>query len=196
MRVMGNLVDFKDCQGWANHASPPDGVKCPPDLTYQPSPPSPIEMPFIGWNPPGTTQFWNSSTDKLRTNLKWILSQEPFCWKQQDFLNEFLSRGCYLVHAARCWADSAWPPVEVAQTCARALLSKDIQILRPRRICIFGKIPLYAAREVIAGLPHPEEFAYQKGSCVEVGEMRVIVTVLPHHYDRKYTLEALRRWWT
>jgi hypothetical protein len=112
-----------------------------------------------------------------------------------DFLAEFLSRGCYLVHAARCWPDRAWPPVEVAQTCAHALLGEDIQILRPRRLCIFGRIPLYAAREVIAGLPHPEEVPYRKGSCVDLGGMRVIITVLPHHYDRQYTLEALRRWW-
>jgi len=193
---MDSQIDFRDCQGWANHSSVPIGVKCPPDLTYPPTPPSPIEMLFVAWNPPGSYHFWNNSTDNLRTHLRWILSQEPFCWKQPDFLAEFLSRRCYLVHAVRCWADPAWPPVEVAQTCARALLGKDLQSMRPKTLCILGKIPLYAAREVIAGLPHPEVVKYQKGSCIAIGDMRVIITVLPHHYDRQHTLEALRRWWT
>jgi len=193
---MGSPIDYKHCRGWVNHHSIPTGVRCPPDLVYSPPPSSPINILFLAWNPPSSTHFWNSSTDKLRTHLSWILSQKPFCWKEPDFLADFLSRGCYLVHAARCWADPAWPPVEVAQTCARALLAKDLQAMQPRTLCILGKIPLYAAREVVAGLPHPEVVKYQKGCCIAIGDMRVIITVLPHHYDRKYTLEALRQWWT
>jgi len=193
---MGSPIDFKYCAGWVNHASTPVGVKCPPDLVYLPPPPSPIEMLFVAWNPPGSSHFWNNSTDNLRKHLRWVLSQEPFVFKEPDFLGEFQNRGCCLVHAARCWADSAWPPVEVAQTCARALLGKDLQAMQPKTLCILGKIPLYAAREVIAGLPHPEAVSYQKGCCIAIGDMRVIITVLPHYYDRKYTLEALRQWWT
>lgn len=193
---MVNEIDFKDCRGWANHDIIPTGVKCPPDLTYPPPPSSPINMLFLAWNPPGSRHFWNNSTDNLRTHLGWVLSQEPFSWKQPDFLSEFLRRECYLVHAARCWAYRALPPVEVAQTCARALLGKDIQEMRPRTLCILGKTPLYAAQEVIPGLPPPEVVRYRQGCCVNVAEMKIIITVLPHHYDRQYTLNALRQWWT
>lgn len=193
---MDGEINFQHCRGWSKCALVPPGVKCPPELTYPTPPASPIEMLFLAWNPPSSKHFWNNSTDNLRTHLRWVLSQEPFSWKQPDFLSEFLSRECFLVHAARCWADPAWPPVEVAKTCARALLGKDIQAMQPKTLCILGRIPLYAAREVIPGLPHPEVVQYREGHCVEIAEMKVIITVLPHHYDRQHTLNALRLRWT
>lgn len=193
---MDSKINFQHCRGWLTHPSIPTGVQCPPNLTYPLPPPSPIKILFLAWNPPGSNHFWNNSTDSLRTHLKWVLSQEPFGFREPDFLGEFQDRGCYLVHAARCWVHREIPQSNIAETCGRALLGQDIQTLQPRTLCILGRIPLYAARTVITGLPHPSDVAYQKGSCIDVGEMKIIITVLPHHYDRKHTLNALRLWWT
>jgi hypothetical protein len=44
-------------------------------------------------------------------------------------------------------------------------------------------------------LPEVGSISYRKGALAECRLMQVIFTLLPHHYDRAFTLQALRRWW-
>jgi hypothetical protein len=190
---MSEGIDFKHCQGWIGKVVP-EGVKCPPEIRY-PRAPDPVKTLFVSWNPPGLEHFWNNSTDKLRRNLRWVLQQEPFCWKEPDFIAEFWKRGCYLVHAARCWQHSDWPDIDVVETCARALLGADLKRLQPKTLCLLGEMALWGARTVIPALPIHEPGLYRDGWSGERNGMKVIITALPLHDNKEYTLKALRRWW-
>ncbi len=163
-----------NCTGWPHEA--PQGVQCPPALTY-PLPPSPVDILFVGWNPPGRCHFWNCSTDRLRLNLEWVLGQLD--WSMQpNFLSAFFSHRCYFVHAVKCWPHPDWPPTAVTKTCAKALLGKDIQRLRPKTLCLLGHIPHLAASAVMSGLP--SKVQYGKGWCSVVEEIKVIITAFPN----------------
>lgn len=186
---------YAHCSGWRDQPSRPEAIECPPSLEY-PVPSDPVDILFVSWNPPGTTHFWNNDSDRLRIHLGWVLSE--LGWKTQpDFLEEFIKRRCYLVHATKCWRSRNWPSPEATARCARALLTEDINRLKPRNLCLLGSVPHFAASLIIEGLPpFVERFPYEKGWKGRVGTMNVIITVLPNQWNRQSAIEALKRWLT
>jgi len=168
-------------------------------LMYPPAP-SPVDILFVGWNPPGTQHFWNCNTDRLRMDLAWVLSQ--LGWNTQlDFLAEFNRRKCYFVHAVKCWPDRSWPPENVTKFCASTLLTNEIRGLHPKTLCLLGRIPHLAACTVLDGLPPVSHVKYGKGWSGTVNQMQDIITAFPNSYwnsaqkatNRECTVRALRR---
>jgi len=193
--------DYASCTGWAD-ATRSKEVVCPPAVEY-PVPPSPVQILFVAWNPPGRLHFWNSEDDDLRNNLRWVF--EDLGWSTgADFLEDFTRRGCYLVHAVKCWQTPAWPSADATRRCA-GLLKGDIDRLEPRTLCLLGRYPHLAASLVLDGLPlTTAAFRYCKGWNGRIGRMNVIITTLTNmrynvhggteRTNRACTAAALRRW--
>ena len=172
---------YSVCHGWRG-VQAPTVVECPPSISYPP-PPDPVDILFVGWNPPGTRSFWDGPGDELHDNLNWVFGE--LGWSRgQDFREDFLSRGCYLVHAVKCWGDPSWPSPDATRRCA-PLLAADITRLRPRAICLLGRRPHLGAvsprgdgtSPVIPGLPRASSaFRYGRGWCGVLNGRKVIIT--------------------
>lgn len=199
----------ESCRGWEGRGPLPDGVKCPPFVAY-PEPPHPTETLFLGWNPPGAKHFWNSPQDDLRKQLAEVLCE--LGWDRQvDFIEHFLSRSCYLVHAVRCWTKPKFPDGELgkglASVCARALLAPTLEKIKPKRICVLGRVPHVALHTVLNGIPKPTAaFRYSNGWHGTGGPYEIIITCFPNTWpvdkrdpkgrkNRDCTVAALREWW-
>ncbi|MFQ5915510.1 MAG: uracil-DNA glycosylase family protein [Nitrospinota bacterium] len=199
---MEKEIDFCHCTGWRDQSVKPEGVVCPPCSLKYPEPPNKVDTLFLAWNPPGEKHFWNSEGDRLRKNLKWVLCKLRWM-TEPNLIEKFLERGCYLVHAVRCWPYAGWPPDKAINTCARALLARDLKQLRPKTLCILGQIPHIAAKAVIPRLPPPSQrFRYGRGWCKGINGLKVIITTFPNtrwnrgemKSNRECTLSALRQW--
>lgn len=196
------------CQGWRGIQAPPV-IQCPPSISYPP-PPSPVNLLFVGWNPPGSRSFWDGPGDQLHDNLHWVFRE--LGWSaSEDFRGDFVSRGCYLVHAVKCWRDASWPSPDATRRCA-PLLVGDIAQLRPEAICLLGRRPHLGATSasgdgttaaVIPGLPRPSAtFRYGRGWCGIVDGRKVIITAFANRRwnqaeakeNRGCVVDALRRW--
>lgn len=203
------MLGGESCRGWEGRGPLPDGVKCPPIVAY-PEPPHPIETLFLSWNPPGAKHFWNSPQDDLRRELSKVLWE--LGWNRQgDFIEQFLSRRCYLVHAVRCWTNPKFPGGELgnrfASVCARALLAPTLEELKPKRICALGRVPHIALHAVLKGVPKPSAgFRYSEGWHGTAGPYEIIITCFPNTWpvekqnskgrkNRDCTVAALRKWW-
>jgi hypothetical protein len=86
----------------------------PPELYAYPQPVKPIRILFIGWNPTKPFGgFWSlDSQDNLRSDLHQILfhlgivkATNP----DESFLDEFIARGLFFVHAVKCWTAAKYP---------------------------------------------------------------------------------------
>ena len=165
---MGSESGAASCDGWRD--SHPPGVSCPPRLIYPP-PPSPVELLFIGWNPPGEAHFWNDPGDPLRRNLTWVFEQLRWL-SNRELVEVFRQRSFYLVHAVRCWtkAEFDWQIPKLVETCAHAQLEKDLARLRPKTVCALGKLP-HKALYAIWPRAIPKTLDYGDGWCgrVEIG---------------------------
>src|SRR5438128_5270801 len=69
---------------------------------------------LYGWNPPKAYGgFWAFKTeDNLRSDLHQILLQLKIIESQRadaSFLDEFLSKGLFFIHAVKCWTLSKYP---------------------------------------------------------------------------------------
>jgi uracil-DNA glycosylase len=203
-----DLLVYPTCVGWRGTSTPPL-VECPPSITY-PAPPPSVDILFVGWNPPGAQHFWQGPGDDLHDNLGWVFAE--LGWSSGEaFLRDFLTRGCYLVHAVKCWRDPSWPTVDATRRCA-PLLAEDISRLRPRTICLLGRRPHLAATSpavpgttnpVIPGLPRATAtFRYGRGWCGVLDGRKVIITTFVNRRfnraqgkeNRECVVDALRRW--
>lgn len=88
--IMSGLT-YAHCNGWADCATRPAMVECPPRLTYPPPAP-PTHILFIGWRGPAT-----------------------------DFRKDLLERRCYFVHGAKCWRTPEAPSFEAIRRCSPLL---------------------------------------------------------------------------
>jgi hypothetical protein len=90
------------------------GGRRPPELYAYPKPSRSIRLLFMGWNPPKPFGgFWSLETeDNLRSNIHEIFTKLLLIQTQQPdgtFLNEFLSKGYFFVHAVKCWSQAKYP---------------------------------------------------------------------------------------
>lgn len=191
---------FDYCEG-LKISSHDSRIQCPPNLEY-PSPPRDVEVLFIGWNPPGAKHFWNSQNDNLYTDLAWVF--EELGWmKTQNLWEAFNERNFYLVHAVKCWqrAKFVWNVPGLVDTCARNLLTRNIDELTPRTICALGKLPHKALCSIWPS-EIPKKLSYGKGWCKTVKGRKVIITTFPNWHwnksekkaNRECTALALKRW--
>lgn len=194
------------CSGWPPGQTTPSGVTCPPVISY-PAPPDPVEILFIGWNPPSERYFWNDAEDRLRAGLKWVLGQ--LGWKvEPDLLAEFERRHAYFVHAVKCWMKVKAPSRPVTRTCARQSLRQEIEMLKPKVIVALGEIPHRALTSidrfsaVVPKAGRAGTFRYGDGWCGPVEGATIIITTFPNTRgnrtsglsNRDVTLRALRQW--
>jgi hypothetical protein len=120
----------------------------------------PIEIVFVGWNPPHPfAGFWSTDApDNLRTEIHSALrylgraiAPEP----NRDFLDEFRgSRRFFFVHAVKCWTKARYPGfgrkarltdridlgLPLLRFCVSTHLGKELSELRPRRVIALGEL--------------------------------------------------------
>jgi uracil-DNA glycosylase len=169
-----------------------------------------VNILFVGWNPPGTRHFWDGPGDDLHDNLAWVFGELGWI-TGPNFLEEFVARGCYLVHAVKCWRDPGWPTPDATRRCA-PLLASDISTLQPKTICLLGRRPHLAAtspaaprgiQPVIPDVPAAStSFRYGRGwSGMTEGRKIIITTFVNRRWNRAErkehracVVDALRRW--
>ena len=140
----------------------PGGVR-PPELYAYPNPPFPIRLLFIGWNPPKSFGgFWSMETeDNLRSDIHEILTNLDLIQaKQPDgiFLDEFLSKGYFFLHAVKCWSQAKYPGfgrkpkgqerkqlgIPLLRACADTHLKSELEQCAPEKVCTLGELPYLA----------------------------------------------------
>lgn len=172
------------------------GVVRPPELYDYPPAPFPVEVLFIGWNPPKPFGgFWSlDGPDQVREELHAILRQlgrVRAARADAEFLKEFLDAGFYFVHAVKCWSASKYPGfgrgakgrerVEIGEPLLRACvtthLGQELFKLKPAKVCALGKLAYSALRvldEALDPSARPTE-----GRCFEVDRRKVLYTCFP-----------------
>jgi uracil-DNA glycosylase len=196
------MSNLPSCPGWPAGQLAPSEIICPPIITY-PRPPDPVDLLFIGWNPPTDKHFWNNADDNLRAGLKWVLGQ--LGWRvEPDLLAEFERRHAYFVHAVKCWMRVKKPNRGVTRTCAKQVLQHEIEILKPRVIVALGEIPHLALTSIepfAHVVPRFRGMRYGEGWCGAADSATIIVTAFPNQHgnvsggtNRDQTVRALRRW--
>ncbi|SRR5712691_3510814 len=197
---MSSEATYAYCRGWSDFASIVEPIECPPRLRYPP-PPSRVRVLFVGWNPPGDHHVWEGAVDDLRDNLAWVFEELGWRGQEPDFRKDLLQRGCYFVHAVKCWRSPQSPSFESTRRCS-ALLAEDIKNLKPKNLCILGKWA-HVATSLVMPLPAPgERFKYGKGWTGEVNSMNVIITTFANRRwnsaekkeNRACVADAFRRW--
>jgi len=136
------------------------GGKRPPDLFAYPLSPGLTRLGFIGWNPPKPFGgFWSlDGEDNLRSALHEILSdigeievKKP----DEGFLDEFLSKGFFFLHAVKCWTKPKYPGfgrnarkkdreqvgLPLLRACAATHLRAELEELSPAKVCVLGVVP-------------------------------------------------------
>ena len=111
-------------------------VDCPPGLLYPSDvvPPDPIRILFIGVAPPQRGRhFYTEARDKLRLGLFRVLDALDI---RLTSIPDFLGRGFFLVHTAKCGiAATHKPNLDVSTACSRRFLTREIALLHPLAIC-------------------------------------------------------------
>lgn len=155
----------------------PAGVR-PPDLYAYPRPPRAVHLVFIGWNPPKSFGgFWSLDTeDNLRSDIHEILIQLKQIEAQLPdgiFLEEFLSKGFFFIHAVKCWTHTKYPGfgrnarrldrkrigVPLLQACAGTHLGAELHELSPGKVCALGEVPYLALCHVFRESRLPSDAA-------------------------------------
>ncbi|MGA2625478.1 MAG: hypothetical protein ABSF63_00265 [Candidatus Bathyarchaeia archaeon] len=116
-------------------------IACPRKSIGIPPPPRNISCLFVSWNPPrpDSKNFWNDDHDNLRGSLLDILKVAG--------IEEFLSKGFFLVHALKCATkqprklQSGRQLTRVALSlCVPNYLKEEVSLLAPPRICLLGAV--------------------------------------------------------
>jgi hypothetical protein len=115
-------------------------VECPPGLLYPPGcePPDAVRVLFVGVAPPKTGRhFYTDPADNLRRGLFDILRElDRPCRDVPDFL----ARGFFLVHTAKCAIRGTTKPnLRVSRCCGATHLRREIECLMPDGICFLSK---------------------------------------------------------
>jgi uracil-DNA glycosylase len=112
-------------------------VQCPPGKLY-PTPSINLKVLFVGVAPPRSgDHFYSNPADKLRLGLLPLLGTLGYPCRS---IKEFLDRGFFLTHTAKCAVAGNWRAnPEVSSFCAPRFLRREIEILRPKVVCILSK---------------------------------------------------------
>jgi hypothetical protein len=144
------------------------GGSRPPELYAYPDPSRPIRLLFMGWNPPKPFGgFWSLETeDNLRSNIHEIFTKLGLIQAQQPdgtFLNEFLSKGYFFVHAVKCWSQAKYPGfgrkgnnqerrflgLPLLHACADTHIRTELERYAPEKVCVLGELPYLALCHVL-----------------------------------------------
>lgn len=143
----------------------PGGTR-PPELHAYPEPVRPVELLFIGWNPPRPfSGFWVSDTrDNLREELYAIFKSLGLITADQpdeNFLREFREvRRFYFVHSVKCWTRANYPGfgrnalvkdrraigIPLLRACVETHLRPELNELDPKSVCALGELAYEALR--------------------------------------------------
>lgn len=147
----------------------PEGIR-PPELHAYPNPSRSIRLLFIGWNPPRPFGgFWSVATkDNLRSDIHQILTKLDLIQAQQPdeiFLDEFLLKGYFFLHAVKCWSQTKYPGfgrkasaqerkslgIPLLHACAETHLTTELEQYSPEKVCALGELPFLALCHVLKG---------------------------------------------
>jgi len=151
------------CKRW------PTDVTSPLSTSEIPDTPDVVNILFIGVAPTRQegqnkgTHFYSSPQDPLRRGLFRLLADEPFLLplvglKWEDNIRTFHEAKCFFVHAAKILPilkDA--PPRAAIAFCAKRHLLDEIQVIRPKAVCIIGKTKVGPVTSRIFGTPLSEE---------------------------------------
>lgn len=119
---------------------PDANVECPPGLLYPPGcePRDSTRVLFVGVAPPKTGRhFYTDPTDNLRRGLFDVLRQ---LGRQCRDLTDFIERGFFLVHTAKCAIHGTTKPnLRVSKLCSSTHLYQEIECLAPDGLCFLSK---------------------------------------------------------
>ncbi|HEU5322362.1 MAG TPA: uracil-DNA glycosylase family protein, partial [Methylomirabilota bacterium] len=188
--------------------SPPDvafpGVDRPPNLYAYPRAEEPVEIIFIGWNPPRPFGgFWSDPGDRLRRAIFQSLRDVGVIGaesRESDFVEDFLRLGFYFLHAVKCWSRPRYPGFgrdvrnrrsrrilgqPLLKICASCHLKDELDSLRPSAVCALGDVPFRALQELYPDLRQrgAGPLRFRSGRCYEPNgperPFRLLVTCLP-----------------
>ena len=161
-QVIGKLSVRYVCEPANSIILPMFGTR-PPDLYAYPKVDRKIGLLFIGWNPPKPFGgFWSLEFDDgLRSDLHGILVElKKINASRPDaiFLDEFLKKGFYFVHAVKCWCCAKYPGfgrgaervdrkrigLPLLRACVDAHLRDELSSLSPEKVCLLGELPYVA----------------------------------------------------
>ncbi len=115
-------------------------VECPPGVLYPPgiAPPPSVRVLFVGVAPPKTGRhFYTNPSDNLRRGVLDILRELDRPCRD---LPDFIGRGFFLVHVAKCAIrGTPYPNLRVSKLCAATHLRREIECLAPDGICFLSK---------------------------------------------------------
>lgn len=189
----------------------PAGTR-PPELYAYPEPLRPVELLFIGWNPPRPFGgFWSDLEDKLRKELHgilkslgWISAAQP----DDAFLHEFHEiRHFFFIHSVKCWTKAKYPGFgrgakfkdrreigePLLRACTQTHLADELNQLAPKLVCALGELAYEALRCVYPELdpdPRPTE-----GRCFPPEDGRpwsLLYTCFPSPAPDRATSKPLR----
>ena len=226
--ISSSSANHASCYTHERYECQPEGStkfpagKRPPELYGYPTITRPIRVLFMGWNPPRPFQgFWRlEEPDDLRNELhlalraaEWVVANEP----DGAFLNEFLERGYYFVHAVKCWTESRYPGFgrdsanrqgrrEIGEPLLKACVSthipSELQRLSPGKVCALGELPYLGLRHLYPQLDrNARPTQGRMFGAAEAGlAWDLLYTCLPvrnrigRRWAREYVAEHLAAW--
>ncbi len=226
--ISSSSANHASCYTHERYECQPEGStkfpagKRPPELYGYPTVTRPIRVLFMGWNPPRPFQgFWRlEEPDDLRNELhlalraaEWVVANEP----DGAFLNEFLERGYYFVHAVKCWTESRYPGFgrdsanrqgrrEIGEPLLKACVSthipSELQRLSPGKVCALGELPYLGLRHLYPQLDrNARPTQGRMFGAAEAGlAWDLLYTCLPvrnrigRRWAREYVAEHLAAW--
>jgi hypothetical protein len=170
-----------------------------------------VRLLLIGWNPPRPREgFWVlDKPDGLRADLHQIFRELRLCDAPtpEAFVDDFLSRGFYFIHAIKCFSKAGFPSnaarKQIQQVCVAAHLADDLAHLQPERICLLGRLPLQALAQLCPELDAKAPLLVGNRETVRFGgrDLPVLMTCFPNGRPgapgetlRETVLRHLRDW--
>jgi hypothetical protein len=173
------------------HSSIPEvRVLCPPKPIY-PEPPNQVNTLFVGVAPPRPgDHFYSNETDRLKIGLFAVLSSIGYKFHT---IRDFIDAGYFLSHTAKCPQQGTWRAnIKISMQCAPRILRQEIEILKPRSICILSKAVGVKVANYLFGndLVSAKCFEFGQIQAVHAGNavVPVLVTAQPvRGWGEKYT---------
>lgn len=156
--------------------------------------PTKVKVLFIAESPPKDGDggyFYNAKTEgRLRNKIFNLLDIHEE--KAEKGLQRFKKRNFFLIDTVKCRLDKSKRksvPQKVIKRCAENFLQKEIDDLKPGKICVLGRTALKGLRALTTfgkGLNEIRKITEYCGKELTISGYEIILCVFPSNRNRKY----------